>query len=426
MCATIRRGNKRYYLFVFLLYFFILKDWLEQKVSVIGYFDELFALLAVPYFVSQLQKDKFRLKIKRGEYSRHVIVFLLIGIIGSVIYSYQPFVSVALPDTFLCMKFWLSLYVGKQMFRKIDISQYGKKIYFHVRLITSAYTLLVLVDNFGKIFPASIRYGLRSTQLMYSHPTVFVACCILLAMVLLAVKDYARNYKVWLIIQLFLMCTTLRSKAFAAAMAIVLICYFVFYRKKKFTLRTLILFVPLAVALGWDQIEYYFFSSIQSDSARYQLLVASIEVAKDHFPLGSGFGTFASYYSGLSYSPLYGVYGLTNVNGLRPGATSFVSDSFWPMVIGQTGIVGMIAFILAIVMLFKAIQKVRKVSLSYYTSALCGMCYLLIASVAEAAFVNQLAVPIAMMIGMMLSQNDRHNLYEVSNYGKIDNPYTRL
>lgn len=294
------------------------------------------------------------------------------------------------------------------MFRKMHMGRYGKKLYFHVRLITIAYAVLVLVDNLEKIFPTSVRYGLRSTQLMYSHPTVFVACCVLLSMILLAVKDYARNYKVWLVAQLILMCTTLRSKAFAAAVAIVLICYFVFYRKKKFSFRTLLLFIPLAIALGWEQIEYYFFSSIQFDSARYQLLIVSIEIAKDHFPLGSGFGTFASYYSGLSYSPLYRIYGLTNVNGLRQGATSFVSDSFWPMVIGQTGFIGAVTFVLAIVMLFKAIQRIRKTSLAYYASALCGICYLLISSVAESAFVHPLAVPIAMMIGFMLSQSERN------------------
>lgn len=125
---------------------------------------------------------------------------MLIGIAGSITFSYQPFASVALPDAFLCMKFWLSLYAGKQLFWKMDIRQYGKRIYFHVRLITIVYTLLVLIDNFIRIFPASIRYSLRSTQLMYSHPTVFVACCVLLAMVLLAVKNYAGNYKIWLII----------------------------------------------------------------------------------------------------------------------------------------------------------------------------------------------------------------------------------
>ena len=160
--------------------------------------------------------------------------------------------------------------------------------------------------------------------------------------------------------------------------------------------------------MGWEQIEYYFFSSIQSDSARYQLLIVSIEIAKDHFPLGSGFGTFACYYSGLSYSPLYGIYGLTNVNGLRQGATSFISDSFWPLVIGQTGFIGAVTFVLAIVMLFKAIQRIRKTSLAYYASALCGICYLLISSVAESAFVHPLAVSIAMMIGLMLSQSERN------------------
>lgn len=66
MMAMIQKGNRRYYLFVILLYFFILKDWLEQNISFLGYFDEFFALLAVPYFVSQLQKDNFKLKIKRG------------------------------------------------------------------------------------------------------------------------------------------------------------------------------------------------------------------------------------------------------------------------------------------------------------------------------------------------------------------------
>jgi hypothetical protein len=325
---------------------------------------------------------------------------------GNAIYEYQPFVSVALPDAFLCMKFWLSLYVGKNIFRKIDIARYGRKIYFHVKFITAVFTLLLVADKLFKIFPASIRYGLRSTQLMYSHPTTLVGCCVLLVMILLATKEYGKKYNVLLLCQLILICMSLRSKAFATAFAIVLICYFVFYRKKKFTIRTLILFTPLVVALGWDQIEYYFFSSIQSDSARYQLLVSSIKIAKDHFPLGSGFGTFASYFSGLTYSPIYKIYGLTNINGLIEGATSYVSDSFWPMVIGQTGFIGTTAFFIAIVMLFRGIQKLRNVNTSYYASALCGMCYLLISSMAESAFVHPLAVPIAIVIGFMLSQSD--------------------
>ncbi len=61
-----RKENKQYYMFVVLLYFFILKDWMEQYISFEGYFDEIFALLAVPYFVSQLYKNRFCLKVRRG------------------------------------------------------------------------------------------------------------------------------------------------------------------------------------------------------------------------------------------------------------------------------------------------------------------------------------------------------------------------
>lgn len=162
---------------------------------------------------------------------------------------------------------------------------------------------------------------------MYSYPTVFVSCCIFLIMLLLAVKDQADQWKWWLALLLFFMCSTLRRKAFGGAI----------------------------------------------DSARYQLLTKSFEIAKDHFPLGSGFGTFASYYSGVRYSPLYKIYGLSTVNGLSMSNRSFMSDSFWPMILGQTGWLGCIAYIVALAMLFMEIQKLRKISSDYYAASLCGL-----------------------------------------------------
>lgn len=310
-----------------------------------------------------------------------------------------------MPDAFLCLKFWLSFYVGKHIFSRLQIERYGKRIYGHIRFVTALYMFLLLIDWVWGVFPAQLRYGIKSTHLMYSTPTEFVGCCLFLIMILLIVKDYSKGYRKCLVLLLLLICSTLRSKAFATALAVVMICYFVFYRKKKLRIRTLIMFVPLAILIGWEQLEYYFFSSIQSDSARYQLLIKSFEIAKDHFPFGAGFGTYASWYSAIEYSPLYGIYGLSGVHGLREGAASFVSDSFWPMIIGQTGIWGTIAYLMIIVKLFKAIQGIRRVSLSYYAAALCGLCYVLIASVAEAAFVHPLAVPVAALIGFLLSQD---------------------
>lgn len=333
--------------------------------------------------------------------------------IASLIHMYQDFLTVALPDAFLCIKFWLAIYTGCQLYKKLNFEVYGKKILWHVKLATKLLFILFLADKTFRLFPASIRYGIRSTQLMYSHPTVLASICVFLIMVLLLVRNHTAGYKLYMVLLLFLMCTTLRSKAFGAAMAIVLICYFVFYRKKPFRIRTIIMFIPLAVIIGWDQIEYYFLSSTQFDSARYQLLTGSIKIMKDYFPLGTGFGTFASYYSGVNYSPVYAMYNLNNVHGLRQGATFFISDSFWPMIIGETGIVGFIAYVISIIMLFNRIQSIRRINISYYAAALCGLSYLLIVSVAESAFVHPLAIPIAMIIGLSIGQSEDSKLRRI-------------
>lgn len=55
-------------------------------------------------------------------------------------------------------------------------------------------------------------------------------------------------------------------------------------------------------------------------------------------------------------------------------------------------------------MSFKFVQKVRKVAISSYTAALCRICYLLIASAAESAFVYPLAISIITMLGSLFDK----------------------
>ena len=166
-----------------------------------------------------------------------------------MVYQYQSFFKVAVPDAFLCLKFWLALYVGKNVLSRFSIRRYAKKIYNHVRFVTAIYVICYFFDLKFHLFKASIRYGMRCTQLMYSHSTVFVACCVFLIGILLAVSNYNNDWKKCLGVLLFLMCTTLRSKAWGIAIAIVLICYFTFYRRKKITIKTLLLFTTISFHL---------------------------------------------------------------------------------------------------------------------------------------------------------------------------------
>ena len=207
------RINKQYLIFLLLFYFFISKNWLEQYWSFIGYGDELVALLAIPIFIIKLYKNHFLLKIHGGGYGKCIAIFIISGLLGNAVYQYQSFFKVAVPDAFLCLKFWLALYVGKNVLSRFSIRRYAKKIYNHVRFVTAVYVICYFFDLKFHLFKASIRYGMRCTQLMYSHSTVFVACCVFLIGILLAVSNYNNDWKKCLGILLFLMCTTLRSKA---------------------------------------------------------------------------------------------------------------------------------------------------------------------------------------------------------------------
>ena len=111
-----------------------------------------------------------------GGYARFILVFLCFGFLSSVIYRYQSILKAEVSDAFLCIKFWLALYVGKKIFAKIDMQKYASKIFFHVKCITILYGVLIVIDYSLHIFQATERYGLRSEQLMYTHPTVLVAC----------------------------------------------------------------------------------------------------------------------------------------------------------------------------------------------------------------------------------------------------------
>ena len=89
---TKSKTTKRYAIFICLVYIFVFKDWMEQYIPVVGYMDELFAVLSIPVFVFELKKNQFKLKIQKctwGGYARFILVFLCFGFLSSVIYRYQ-------------------------------------------------------------------------------------------------------------------------------------------------------------------------------------------------------------------------------------------------------------------------------------------------------------------------------------------------
>lgn len=396
--------NIRYIIFVFIIYIFIFSDLLSKYFSLIGYMDEIFALVAVPIFIYQLAINKYKIYKRKDNLAVFVFLFILCGCLGNLLYKYQLVKTAVLIDLFLNLKYWLAIYVGIRLFSQIDFAVYGRKIGVHIKIIVWIYIVLTILDGIFNIFPNTIRYGIKSLSLFYSVHTAFAAMCAFLLSLLMLVKQYVSHALLYIVVLLLLMASTLRSKAFGAAVLFILLYYLTQILGEKIRIRNVVLLGLMGILVGWSQIQYYFFSSIAAGSARSVLLKNCFVIARDHFPFGTGFATYASHYSGVAYSPIYKEYGISLIYGIQEDNYSFISDSFWPMIIGQNGYIGFVFFVAALIVLFRKIQKLKSVNKNIYLAALFSFAYLCISSIAESAFVSSLAVPLACVLGVAIGK----------------------
>jgi hypothetical protein len=415
-----RRENLTYIIFLLIFYIMILQDILLPIIPILQFFDEIIALLAVPFAIYKLINEKGHLRLKRRSYSWYIIIFILIGIVSSMVYQYQPFTNAVLPDIFLNLKFWLTIYTGYFMFRQFEFKNYSKKIGFHIKIIIFAFFTLILLAyiwiyysnilNFlgirlpFQLFFSDVRYGLRSVKLFYSHPTFFASVCAFLLALVTIFKENIKHSKLCILLLLILMCTTMRSKSFGQAALYLLVYFLVFVLNKKIKVQTVFLIGLVCLYIGWSQFSLYFLNEASVDWARNALYTTSIDVATDHFPLGAGFATFGSHYSGVVYSPLYHTYGIDLTYGLSLDNVEFVSDVFWPMIVAQNGFIGMFIYVLALFLLFKKIQRLTKIDKCQYAASIFALGYLSVSSIAESAFVNPTSIMFALIIGICFAK----------------------
>lgn len=131
--------------------------------------------------------------------------------------------------------------------------------------------------------------------------------------------------------------------------------------------------------------------------ARTALYVTSMRIAVDEFPLGEGFGRFGSWISRTDYSPVYRVYGIDNVYGLRPQNPVYATDTFWPMVVGEAGVLGLAAYMVFIATVLASVWRAMRSTSAPIILAFCtGTLLVLIEALLESlAAPNLIAPPIA-------------------------------
>ena len=365
-----------------------------------SYADEMvtiFVVMAAGFrLLKELTNKGLRLPLLGMVSAGLMALLVLIGLIGNFLWDVQQHQYAILIDIVACIKFPLIVLCGIYVFKGCS-SDLMILIETEVKILSVVMLLLAcanLVVNFG--MGGEIRYGLRAFFFLNGHPTALVAMGVGMSLILL--RDPRGNLP-WILVLLLVISSSLRSKGFVYCV-LVLIAMFVLRGGRRLNAIHIALCAAMGLAIGWDQYITYF---TNDGYARTELTRASLEIARDFFPIGPGFATFASNITSVSqyYSVLYYLYDLSDVQGLVLGDVTFLSDTFWPIVLGQFGYLGTAVFISLMICLFKLCYDQAD---NRRIVSICCFGYLLISSTAESAFFHPLAVFLAVSMSLVIGE----------------------
>lgn len=130
------------------------------------------------------------------------------------------------------------------------------------------------------------------------------------------------------------------------------------------------------------------------DTVRQAMTLASAQIAKDYFPLGTGGGTFGSAASLQSgYSDAYSKYNIDELYGGSMDMPDFLQDGTWAKILGESGVFGTAFYVLTLIFcilpLIRMAYKERDDSV-LRNHALATVILTLLVSTASAPFTNEL------------------------------------
>lgn len=398
--------DKKYFTLLLLVYIGIFWSFLQYGINhIFSCWDETLAILGGMVFLLHfrfLMKDKAFRAIFLA-----TLIFATSGLLGNALFGYNKIIN-AISDLFINVKFFLCIILLIVLYRRNNILKFSDRISVHLNILSVFLIVVFFLDRIFHWFPVyEERFGLQSEQLFFQHPTFYASSIFYLLMlrILFVNKRDKINFFINSLLAVMI-CFSLRFKAIASVFLLVAIAIYM-YRSHLRRYKSLIILLSVLTILlvSQNQLRFYFSGYGLRNFPRGVLLLTSLHILRDYFPIGTGFATFGSYVSGTHYSPVYDIYNISNIYGISRGNINAITDLYWPMIAGQSGIIGLICMIVIWIVLFNKIKKIRKINTRYYIAGLTSFCYLLCSSTSESSICNPACIPIAILLGLVFSQN---------------------
>lgn len=360
-------------IFIYLMVFiFLFEDTISSltNINFLSYMDELTTLgLFLLSFINTIYKKK----IKTTSFKLLCLTFLfsLSGIISCLINS-EFILSRVIYSNFLSIKFLIIII----SISNLDIKKSTYKNIFEAIIFFAIINVILGIYNF--IFPEnyytlfsfaekSYRYGFASLSGLFNHPGKYGWFMLATSIIsyLIYRDEYQKKNKKHFILSIvfaFFALLSFRTKVIMGLAIVIAYEMFVKNIKKINPNKIMIAIIGImaVIVVFNDLIEntynLYFTTNI-IESARQSLLTNSIKIMNDYFPLGVGFGQYGSWYARIYYSSYYWKYKMTNVYGLYPSNPIYATDTYWPAIFGETGIIGATLYIYILYYIFKMLRK---------------------------------------------------------------------
>lgn len=371
-----------------LFYLLLFQDVLQSNISIFKGLDEAIVIIFLIMTIFKILYNRLTI-IKKNTLKilLSMCILFLIGIIGNIINDYQP-IKYAIEDIIITFKGFSVYIMALFLLKDIDIKEDFRNLNKHLKIISVSIFSITMLNLIFKFLPSGdYRLGFNTQMIFFSHQTYLASfCVVIISLLAMYTKDDSKNHIYILLLDLVII-TTGRTKAIAFIGIYYFIYFITIYKNRKLIMKDFILVGSMAVIISIQKITTYIENT---NWARSKIYSTSIQIAIDKFPIGSGFGSFASWVSGKYYSNIYYEYGLNNVYGLSKSYYSYIADSFWPMVLGQFGLFGLIIYIYILLQIYKNIKYNK--NMYKYCSQILLYTYTIILSTSESSFSSPVAV----------------------------------
>ena len=336
---------------------------LKTANPLLSYIDEVVILICfLAYIISLLIKKRTMTKLE-PKIIMLFFLFIIVGLIGNFTSGVERSSSAIITDIISYSKFIVVSLGGLCLFnRKRPVEAIYSITLRIVHLLVFVGLFLALANQVVDLgMRDDIRYGIHCFKFIYDSAAVFSWYCYMFLLVLTIdlLRGISLSKIIYIAMDMLMWVFTGRSRGFAF-MAIYFILLIILrmneMRKKqmKIRIRYFVILGALALAVAWNQIIFYFTTATQ---ARNILLTVGFRLMRQFFPFGAGLGTFGTAAAQKYYSPIYSMYGISNIYGFTHDNPLYLTDTFWPAVIGEIGIIGLIIYAFILFYVFKHLYK---------------------------------------------------------------------